>query len=354
MTEEILSSSVYLLLKEQWAKTGLMIRESMAVGSRFFGVFINARMGVTAEYRSTTSGWHATSPMTNATQFSIWFKVTKRMNVYTAFRSFDGDSWTLVGTPQTIAMDPSNLKVGIALTSSSAFRISEATYEQFENTNYFYPSAAPSQSMAPSHLIPSLDIGAHNVNYKSEVDLQGTKYIVNASGAGIWGSQDEFTFINFEVQGDFDMTTRVFSTNITTSWTKAGLMARDSVDRKSKMIFSLYAPLQGTMAHLRSQYGGSTLNFQPFWERTTWAWLRLKREGTTISAFRSITGNTLQECNWQLLRQFTSTDVSLGSTLQIGMAVTSSDTRKFGVVKFEKFEIQRPTSAPARALRGSI
>ena len=337
---------------EQWAKTGLMIRESLAVDSRFFGVFINARMGVTAEYRSVTAGWHAASPLTNATQFSVWFKLTKRMNVFTAFRSLDGDTWTVVGTPQTIAMDASNLKVGIALTSSSAFRMSEATYEQYDNTNYFYPSAAPSQSMAPSHLIPSLDLGSYDVRYKSEVDLQGTKYIVKASGAGIWGSQDGFTFINFETAGDFDMTTRVFSSNITTTWTKAGLMARDTLDPKSKMIFALFAPLQGTMAHLRSQYGGSTVNFQSYYERTNWVWLRLKREGTTISAFRSITGNTLQECNWQLLRQFSSTDVSLSSTLQIGMAVTSSDIRQFGAVRFEKFDIQT-NSTQARSLRGS-
>jgi hypothetical protein len=328
-----------------------MIRESLALDARFFGVFINARMGVTAEYRSVTSGWHSASPITNATQFAVWFKLTKRMNVFTAFRSLDGNSWTVVGTPQTIAMDDSNLKVGIALTSSSAFRLSEATYEQYENVNYFYPSAAPSESIAPSYLIPSLDIGSYDVKYKSEVDLQGTKYLVKASGAGVGGSQDGFTFINFATTGDFDMTTRVFSSNVTTSWTKAGLMARDSLDPKSKMIFALYAPLQGSMAQLRSQYEGSTVNFQPFWERTKWLWLRLKREGATISAFRSITGNTLQECNWQLLKQYSSTDVSLNSTLQIGMAVTSSDIRQYGAVIFEKFEIAKPT-APVRGLRG--
>jgi len=340
---------------EQSAKTGLMIRESLAVGSKFFGVFINAKLGVTAEYRPTTSGWATASTMVNIVQPFIWFKVTKRMNVFTAFRSLDGVVWTVVGAPQTMNMDDSNLKVGLALTSSYTFKMTEASYEDFESTNYFYPSASPTQSLAPSQAIPSLDIGSYDTKYKSEIDVQATKYIIKASGGGVSGSQDGFTFINYEVEGDFDMTAKIISSNFTTSWAKAGLMARDSLDPKSKMIFSLFAPQQGTIATVRSQYGGSAVNFQPFYDydRTKWIWLRLKREGGSFTAFRSLTGNTLQECSWQLIRPFTAADITLNSTMQIGMAVTSSDLLKYTTVTFDKFDIKKPSIGSTRALRGT-
>jgi regulation of enolase protein 1 (concanavalin A-like superfamily) len=337
---------------EQSAKTGLMIRESLAVGSKFFGVFVNAKLGVTAEYRPTTSGWATASTMVNIAQPFIWFKITKRMNIFTAFRSVDGLVWSVVGPPQTIIMDASNLKVGLALTSSYTFKMTEASYEDFENVNYFYPSASPTQSFAPSQAIPSLDIGNFNTNYKSEIDVQASKYIIKTSGGGISGSQDSFTFVNYEVEGDFDMTAKISSSNVTTSWAKAGLMARESIDSKSKMIFSLFAPQQGTIATLRSQYGGSTMNFQPFYDSRKWIWLRLKREGTSFSAFRSLTGNSLQECSWQPIRQFNSADIALNSTLQIGMAVTSSDQQKYATVTFEKFAIQKPSIGGTRGLRG--
>jgi hypothetical protein len=144
------------------------------------------------------------------------------MDVFTGFKSFDGEEWEMIGDPQTIEMNATEVKVGLAVTSHHTKKQTEVTFDSYDSDNFFFPSSAPSASPAPSFAKESLDIGRYNAAYPSRVDVQGNKYIVNATGADIWSREDGFTFVNHPVEGDFTMTAHVRSIETAHSWTKFG------------------------------------------------------------------------------------------------------------------------------------
>lgn len=314
-------------------------------------------MSVVNAYRGTTDDWMQFRGEQPGTSTRIWLKLTKRMNVFSAFKSTDGVAWTMVGTPTTLSMNDADLRVGIGLTAASNWRQIEAFFDNFDTSNYYFPSAAPSLSAAPSRDIPftpSRDIGPrYDRRYPSDVGLQKSKYIFMAAGDDIWGSQDSFSFVNFTVTSDFDMTAKVSTTLAKNAWAKFGLMARDSLDPKSKTITTIFAPNQGTVVQLRSLYGGSTSSFNQTWgEKPKSVWLRLKREGSVFSSFKSLVGTTLGECKWMLIGSFNATSVVFNTTgtMQIGMAVTSRNATEYAIVEFDQFKI---TTSPTSAVRGS-
>jgi hypothetical protein len=348
---------------EQWGKAGLMIRESLAPGAKTFGVFIHGKMSVVNLYRATTDDWMQYRDEQPGVSNRVWLKLTKRMNVFTAYKSSDGVEWTIVGTPQTLSMSATDMAIGLGLTSSTNWRLIESTFDNFDTSNYFFPSAAPSLSEAPSRDItytPARDIGrTYNRKYPSDVGLQKSKYIIMGAGEDIWNSEDSFSFVNFTVTGDFDMTAKVTSVVAKHSWAKFGLMARDSLDPKSKQICPLFAPNQGSMIQLRGTYGGWSSNYNQTYEKPNSIWLRLKREGNVFNSFRSFVGTKLEECSWQLIGSFNAATISFNTTgtMQIGMAVTSHNATEYAIGEFDQFKIALPQSAttPAgtkRVLRG--
>jgi regulation of enolase protein 1 (concanavalin A-like superfamily) len=345
---EIMLTSGLDQSSEQRGKAGLMIRESMAPGSKTFGVFIQGRMSVVNLYRANTDDWMQSRGEQPGVSNRVWLKLTKRMNAFTAYRSSDGVEWTIVGTPQTLSMNATDLRIGLGLTSSTNWRQIEATFDKYDTSNYYYPSAAPSLSEAPSRDIPhnpARDIGrTYNRKFPSDVGLQKSNYIIMAAGVNIWGSEDSFTFVNFTVTGDFDMTAKVTSVLAKNSWVKFGLMARDSLDPKSKQICPMFAPNQGSMIQLRGTYGGSTSNFNQTNEKPKSIWLRLKREGNVFNSFKSFVGTKLEECSWQLMRRVDASTISFNTTgtMQIGMAVTSHNATEYAIGEFDQFKITLP------------
>lgn len=302
-------------------------------------------MSVVNMYRATTDSWMSFRDEQPGTSNRVWLKLTSRMNVFTAYKSTDGVAWTMVGTPTTLAIDNADLRIGLGLTSASNWRLVEATFDNFETSNYYFPSAAPSLSAAPSRDIPhtvSRDIGRwYDKRYPSDVGLQKSKYTFMAAGYDIWGFDDSFSFVNFTVTGDFDMTAKVSSTLAKNSWTKFGLMARDSMDPKSKTLFAMLAPNQGTSVQLRSVYGGLTSHYNQTYEKPKYVWLRLKREGNVFNSFKSLVGTKLEECTWTLIRSVDATSVQFNTTgtMQIGMAVTSHNASEYAIAEFDHFQI---------------
>jgi hypothetical protein len=60
-------------------------------------------------------------------------------------------------------------------------------------------------------------------------------------------------------------------------------------------------------------------------------WVRLTREGTTVSAYRSADGTA-----WTLMGSET---LAMGSTISVGLAVTSHDTGATGVATFDSVTV---------------
>jgi DNA-binding beta-propeller fold protein YncE/fibronectin type 3 domain-containing protein len=97
-----------------WAKSGVMIRETLATGSKHAMVVLTPGQGVSFQRRGTND---ATSLSTTTAGLVApqWVRVVRRGNVFSGYRSTDGVNWTLMGT-ETITMG-SSVYVGLAVTS---------------------------------------------------------------------------------------------------------------------------------------------------------------------------------------------------------------------------------------------
>ncbi len=97
-----------------WAKGGVMIRETLAPNSRHCMMVLTSGNGLAFQRRTVTGGTtqHTGGALVAA---PYWVKLTRVGNTFTGYGSPDGVTWTLVGT-DTIAM-AGNVSVGMPVTS---------------------------------------------------------------------------------------------------------------------------------------------------------------------------------------------------------------------------------------------
>jgi beta-glucanase (GH16 family)/regulation of enolase protein 1 (concanavalin A-like superfamily) len=107
------------------AKTGLMIRESTAVGARSAAVVWGpVNQLVEFNRRTTTNGGAGGTLTAREIIDPPWLRLTRRGNTFTAYHSPDGQSWSRVGSPQTITM-ASNVLIGIPACAGDTTRLAE-------------------------------------------------------------------------------------------------------------------------------------------------------------------------------------------------------------------------------------
>lgn len=162
---------------------------------------------------------------------------------------------------------------------------------------------------------------------------QPGNFDVVAGGSDIWNTADGFHFIHERQTGDFDVKVCVESLDAVNRWSKAGLMARESLTAGSRHLTALVAPAGPT---LDREGGGFGLNAYEALVRNTvgspttyWnlagvdmtnpsfpeAWVRLQRTGNTFRAYRSNDG-----AQWRLIAESTQ---SFPASLYVGMATSS-------------------------------
>ncbi len=155
----------------------------------------------------------------------------------------------------------------------------------------------------------------------------GDVVTIGAGGADIWGTADEFHFAHQQRTGDFDISVRVESLTAADLYTKAGLMARESLAAGSRHVFAVAFPSNaarnnndgGFEFQHRAATGGASLAIYPAQPQPRVSypntWLRLRRQGDTFIAFSSADGAT-----W---REFARHALALPQTVYFGLAVTS-------------------------------
>ncbi|HTJ79864.1 MAG TPA: discoidin domain-containing protein [Rariglobus sp.] len=109
-----------------WAKAGVMIRETTTAGSVHAAVFVTPGSGISFQWRSTTGG--ACTYASTSGSAPRWVKLTRVGNVFTAYHSTDGSTWTQIGTPQTLTM-ASSATMGLAVSSHANTVTSTATFD---------------------------------------------------------------------------------------------------------------------------------------------------------------------------------------------------------------------------------
>jgi len=95
-----------------WAKGGVMVRESLATGSKHVSTVIEyaSTSGAQQVARASTNGATATSTTTGVAA-PYWVKLQRAGNVFTSSISSNGTTWTTVGTT-TVAMS-ANVYIGL-------------------------------------------------------------------------------------------------------------------------------------------------------------------------------------------------------------------------------------------------
>ncbi len=191
----------------------------------------------------------------------------------------------------------------------------------------------------------------------SATHLGDGNYDVVAGGSDIWNEDDAMHFVYEEISGDFDKAVRIQEMTMAGStWAKSGLMARVNTEPGSRHVMNIITPPTGENIYSMQErvetdassqrWGGS--NDQSEGVPLPNAWLRLKREGQTFTAFRSTDGR-----NWTQMDQITRDD--LEETLLVGMASTSHDNDE-GDTIFTQFRSygDAQVAAPAPELSFSV
>jgi hypothetical protein len=199
--------------------------------------------------------------------------------------------------------------IGMAVSSRDDGTTATAVFTNYQSGSGTTP---PSGLPAPW---TNRDIGSPS-RTGSASEAGGT-FTVTGGGADIWGTSDQFHFVSQPMQGDVEVIARVASLQYAAPWSKAGVMIRESLAANSRHAFVLASGTQGWGFQRRLSTGGTSYHDAGPTGRAP-GWVRLVREGNLFSAYRSSDGT-----NWSLMGTDT---INMGSTVYVGLAVTSHNT----------------------------
>jgi fibronectin type 3 domain-containing protein/regulation of enolase protein 1 (concanavalin A-like superfamily) len=168
-------------------------------------------------------------------------------------------------------------------------------------------------------------------------------YNVGGSGSDIWGTADQFRFVYLPLTGDGSVTARVTANEATHASSKAGVMIRNGLGTNTANAFMTLT--NGTVAfQTRTAAGGSTTAVNGPGGITAPYWVRVVRTGDTLTGFRSPDG-----INWT--QQGTAT-ITMGSTVQIGLAVTSHNNDAINDATFDNVTVTGNVGTPPPTYNG--
>ncbi len=279
---------------DRWTKAGVMIRESASPDAAHAFILVSGGKGVAFQRRPvagglsvSTAGGPGTAPR--------WLRLSRRGDRISAYVAGDGEPWRLVGT-DTIRMGAAVL-VGLAV-SSHADIPAAAAFSQM--------------SIAPAGDWKHADVGAVGVAGSSTASSSGVR--ISGAGDDIWGAADAFHFAWVPLTGDGEIVARVASLSAVRTWTKAGVMLRESLDPGSAHALMLVSGGKGAAFQRRPVAGGATEHTAAGVGKAP-LWLKLQRHGEVISAFRSDDGTAWTEVG--------TATIPMGARILAGLAVSS-------------------------------
>jgi hypothetical protein len=158
----------------------------------------------------------------------------------------------------------------------------------------------------------------------SAVSASGT-FTVKGAGADIWGTSDQFQFVSQPMTGDGQIVVQVASLTNTNSWSKAGVMIRNTLAADSAHAFAIVTPANGVGFQRRLTAGGTSAHTGGSAVAAPY-WVKLVRSGSLFSAYSSADGSA-----WALIGSST---IAMGNTVYAGLAVTSHTTSALATATF--------------------
>jgi len=125
-----------LVRSDEWAKAGVMIRETLEAGSKHAFVAVTPEPGHGVSFqRRPIAGQDSANTDVPDIAIPHWVKLTRTGNVFTAQQSADGVTWVDIPVSPTleIGMAP-NVYIGLALTSHSTSATTAAEFSNLSTT----------------------------------------------------------------------------------------------------------------------------------------------------------------------------------------------------------------------------
>ena len=283
------------------SSAGVMIRSSLTASAAHGFAFVSAGKGL-AFQRRVSDG--ATSAQTSGTAAPLpqWVRLVRSGTRVTVLSSSDGVKWTWVGS-DTIALGPT-VYVGLAVASAHA-RL--RTTAMFSNASAL-PSALPAGQAGA-------DVGSPAV--AGATAFTAGRYTIAAAGLGITGTSDQFRYVYQPVTGNLEIVARVESVGAANSWSKAGVMIRESLAPGARHAAAIVSASMGFAFQRRLDAGAPSEQFAG--GSGAAGWVRLVRTGTLFEASRSADGAT-----WTPIGTAT---MALPATVYVGIAVASHNAK---------------------------
>jgi hypothetical protein len=126
-----------------WAKAGVMIRETLDPDSVHATMVVTPAQGVSFQRRPSTGAASTSANSTTGDEVApYWVKIERDLSGnFTAYHSTNGSTWTMQGTPENIQMS-SNVYIGLAVTSHDAALTCQAVFSNVTTTGTVSPQWA--------------------------------------------------------------------------------------------------------------------------------------------------------------------------------------------------------------------
>ncbi len=202
--------------------------------------------------------------------------------------------------------------------------------------------------------LDSIDIGTAADKPGTTSLLPDGTFTVIGAGHDVWDNADGFRYVYREISGDFQADVQVTFFERVAEWSKAGLMARQSVDAGAKNALSTAAAgdTLGAQITWRTDTDGSTDELD-FWELggptkfNDGEWIRLTRSGDDFSASWSADGVT-----WA--NDYATVIIAMDDPILIGLVVSSVETEILMEARFKNFTIDGVSVTAAVSSDGKL
>jgi regulation of enolase protein 1 (concanavalin A-like superfamily) len=201
--------------------------------------------------------------------------------------------------------------------------------------------------LLPFSEFKNADIGAKT--QAGTATINKDELIIVAGGSDIWGKKDEFHFSYKVLQGDFDMSVQVLSLSAANQYTKAGIMARESLDDNSRHVLYQVFPDNsarnknngGCEFQYRTETAGEMKAIYPDMNAINTkcevaypnTWIRLKRKGDIFESYFSNDNK-----NWRLYSTYT---LKMPIELMVGLAVTAHNSKANTTAGFASVRLRK-------------
>lgn len=298
---------------------------------------------------------------------SNWIRLKREGDKFYAYRSLDGNYWTLInwGDFTTLGDDSSNQMpaagyIGIAYSTQDKANLHKAVVSGFQ-TDYVapdYPTPDPSDY---AFAIVGLEEGGVEGFY--DYDAESGIFDLWGCGSDVWGSADHFAYLYRPApEGDFSLTAEFLGFPASGSnWSKAGLMIREGTADGG-----FYQSSRYLATHSQREFSPGNVNWRSAWrpaldssvsdtQTTTGSayayphWQRIAREGNAIRGYVSEDGVTWTQYMDVYTGEWVAGEIGSTLPLYVGMwatshIVTGTDARaSFANVKLVAGDIPEPS-----------